>query len=740
MDGTKPVEDADNIGPRPSGVNRVPTILQMEAVECGAAALAMVLAHHHRWVSLEELRQDCHVTQNGVNAEEILQAARSYGLNAQAYKVDINHLASHDMPCIIYWGLNHFVVLEGYRDGQWRINDPALGRRSVSEEEFSRYYTGVLLDLQPGEGFQPGGTKPQVLRSLASRFRGSGRALQFCVLAGVLLIIPGVILPTLTKIFVDQILIDRFSSWLEPLLIALGVTAIVRAILTWLESHYLLRMETRIALDTSAFFLWHLLHLPLTFFGQRLPGDLVQRVRSNDTVAGILSNHLAGTVISFIAVMAYLIILISYDVWLTLIAFATISFSFVAVVYSNRARAEESKRLQQEFGRQMGILMSGFGSIDSVKAGGREFDLFNIWAGHQATTISFGQRLGVFTTWLQAVPAFLQHLVINAAVLGFGGWQVIRGSLTVGDLAAIQTLVASCVGPFSRLVDMSQRLQTVQADLSRLDDVLACPVALEPDAKLPEIALQSRFLERLTHGPLPVRFEGVSADAVQGGEIGVQGVDFEVEAGSLTAIIGTMNSGISAIGQLAVGLSKPREGTVRIGDLPIAEIDGVVLAQTCGFVDSDPILFNGTVQENISMFSPWIPGEDVIAATKFVGMHEEVMSRSGGYQTPVLEGGRNFSGGQKQRLELARAVVKGCPVYVLDEPTSALDYEAEAFIIDQLRSLDATKLVVTNRVTVARKADRILVLSNGKMREQGTHDELVSMGGIYSLLVENQAS
>ena len=740
MRGSSSAGDADNFAPRPSGVTRVPTILQMEAVECGAAALAMVLAHHRRWVSLEKLRQDCHVTQNGVNAKEILQAARSYGLDAQAYKVDIEHLASHRMPCIIYWGLNHFVVLEGYRDGQWRINDPALGRRAVSEEEFSRFYTGVLLEVQPGDEFQPGGSKPQVLRSLAARFRGSGKALQFCVLAGILLIIPGVILPTLTKIFVDQILIDRFSNWLEPLLIALGVTAIIRAVLTWLESHYLLRMETRIALDTSAYFLWHLLHLPLGFFGQRLPGDLVQRVRSNDTVAGILSNHLAGTVISFFAVLAYLVILISYDVWLTLIAFVTISFSFVAVVYSNRARAEESKRLQQEFGRQMGILMSGFGSIDSVKAGGREFDLFNLWAGHQATTVSFGQRLGVFTTWLQAVPSFLQHLVINAAVLGFGGWQVIRGTLTVGDLAAIQTLVASCIGPFSKLVDMSQRLQTVQADLSRLDDVLACPIAMEPSAKLPEITSQSRFLERLTHGPLPVRFEGVSAEAARGGEIGIRGVDFEVEAGSLTAVIGTMNSGIGAIAQLAVGLSTPSDGDVRVGDLSISEIDGVVLAQTCGFVDSDPILFNGTVQENVSLFSPWIPTEDVIEATKFVGMHDEVMSRSGGYQTLVLEGGRNFSGGQKQRLELARAVVKGCSVYVLDEPTSALDYEAEAFILDQLRSLDATKLVVTNRVSVAKKADRILVISNGRMLEQGTHDELVEKGGIYSLLVENQAS
>lgn len=740
MHSSQPEDKTSTRPARPDAVVRVPTILQMEAVECGAAALAMVLAHYRRWVSLEVLRQDCHVTQNGVNASEILKAARQYGLEAKAYKVDIDMLARHTMPCIIYWGLNHFVVLEGYHDGQWRINDPALGRRAISEEEFNRYYTGVMLDLVPGKDFERGGSKPSVVRSLAARFRGSAKALQFCVFAGILLIIPGIVLPTLTKIFVDEILIDKFSNWLEPLLIALGITAIVRAVLTWLESHYLLRMETRIALDTSAYFLWHLLHLPLGFFGQRLPGDLVQRVHSNDTVASILSSRLAGTLISFIAVLAYLVVLLSYDVWLTLISLATISLSFIAVVYSNRARAEESKRLQQEFGRQMGVLMSGFGSIDTVKAGGREFDLFNLWSGHQATTVGFSQRLGVFTTWLQSVPLLLQHLVINAAVLGFGGWQVIRGTLTVGDLAAIQSLVASCIGPFSKLVDMAQRLQTVQADVSRLDDVLVCPPEDGLELTEPEDALQSRFVERLEDGPAPIRFEGVSAGGTQGGERGVVDLDFEVEAGSMTVIIGTMNSGADGIGRLAVGLDKPDSGTIRIGDESIADIDAVVLTQICGFVDSAPILFNGTVHDNVSLFSPWIDHEDVRSATRFVGMHDEIMSRSGGYQTMVLEGGRNFSGGQKQRLEIARAIAKSCSLYVLDEPTAALDYEAEAFILERLRSLPATKLLVTNRVSVTRKADRVLVVSNGKLVEQGTHDELMSQGGRYSLLVEAQST
>jgi NHLM bacteriocin system ABC transporter peptidase/ATP-binding protein len=718
----------------------VPTILQMEAVECGAAALAMILAGYKRWVSLEELRQACDVTINGANAASLLQIGREYGLEARGYRVGIDALARHTMPVIIYWGLNHFVVLEGYRHGKWYINDPSIGRRTVDEIEFGKFFTGVVLEYAPGPEFKPGGHKPSVIRGLAARFKGSGRALQFCVLAGVLLIIPGVLVPTFAKIFVDDILILHFDNWIEPLLIAMAATTILRAILTWLECQYLLRMETRLALDTGSYFLWHLLHLPLPYFGQRMAGDLVQRVHSNDTVASILSNQLASTVISFITVSAYLIVLLSYDVTLTLIAFGTASVSLVAVWFSNRARADEAKRLQQETGRQMGVLMAGFAAIDSVKAGGRERDFFNRWAGHQAITVRFWQRLGLFSLWLQSVPNLLQHLVTHAVVLGFGGWQIIQGTLSVGDLAAIQALVAAFLGPFGQIVSMGQQLQTVQADLSRLDDVLACPREdgeRDLDPPSPD-ELKAAPADALDQFVGKVTFDAVSYGYSNAGAPTVHDLNLTLDPGSFVAIVGAAGAESSTLAQLIVGLLHPQHGRILIDDHPIDELDNAALARAFGFLEDNSMLFEGTIIENITLFSPWLRYDDVIHAAKDAGIHDEIVSRPGGYEAAVHEGGTNFSGGQRQRIQLAQVLAKAPPILVLDGATSALDADAEADILTHLRERGYTTILLTKRISVAKQVDRVLVLEHGQIVQDGTHDELVKNDGPYLKLVQQQ--
>ncbi len=712
---------------------RSPTVLQMEAVECGAAALAIVLAHHGRWVPLEELRIACGVSRDGSKASNMVKAARRYGLEAKGFKQEPQTLRSIQLPAILHWNFNHFVVLDGFHKGQVRLNDPAIGPRVVTEEELDQAFTGVVLTFKPGPEFERKGQPPRLLPALRQRLAGSGAGLLFVLLAGLALVIPGLAVPVFSKVFVDSVLLEGRQDWLRPLLIAMGLTALVLGGLTWLQQTYLLRLETRMAVSASSRFLWHVLRLPVEFFSQRYAGDVSARVGINDRVAQLLSRDLATNVLGALMAVFFAAVLFRYDPGLTAIGLAMALLNVAALQFVSRKRVDGSRRFLQEEGKMVGTALGGLQTIETLKATGSESDLFVRWAGYQAKVVNSRQELERYTQILDAVPPLL-GAINTALILGIGGLKVIDGTLSVGGLLAFQLLMASFMGPINRLVSLGGRLQMVEGDMNRLDDVLRYPV--DEGAGL---AAEDR--EVIPAGE-PVKLSGHLE--LRGVTFGysrldpplIDGLSLTVRPGARIALVGASGSGKSTIARLVTGLHKPWSGEVLLDGRTRLEIPPRVLANSLAAVDQDIFLFEGSVRENLTLWDATVPLPEVVGAARDASIHEEIASRPGGYDSPVEEGGTNWSGGQRQRLEIARALVGRPSILILDEATSALDPTTEQLIDAALRRRGCTCVIVAHRLSTIRDADEILVLERGKVVQRGTHEELRGVEGPYARLIE----
>ena len=711
-------------------LRRSPTVLQMEAVECGAAALAIVLAHHGRWVPLEELRVACGVSRDGSKASNVVKAARGYGLAAKGFKKEPQALRSMPLPAILHWNFNHFVVLDGFRKGRVFLNDPAAGPREVSEEELDQAFTGVVLTFEPGPEFQRQGDPPRLIPALRRRLAGSRAALAFVLLAGLALAVPGLVVPVFSKIFVDSVLLESRRDWLPPLLFAMGAAALLTGALTWIQQVYLLRLETRMAVGSSSRFLWHVLRLPSEFFSQRFAGDISSRVAINDRVAQLLSRDLATNALGVLMVVFFAAVLFQYDAVLTLVGIAVVSLNVAALRFVSRKRVDGNRRLVQDQGKLLGTAIGGLQTIETLKATGGESDLFARWAGYQAKVVNGRQELERYTQMLDAVPPLLSA-VNTALILGLGGLRVMNGSLSLGGLVAFQLLMAAFIAPINRLVSLGGRLQMVEGDMNRLDDVLR--YRIDPSAG-------SGSGEPPPEG-VPVRLQGflelrdVSFGYSRLDPPLIEGLHLALKPGSRVALVGGSGSGKSTISRLVTGLYEPWSGEILFDRRRRSETPAGVLTHSLAAVDQNVFLFEGTVRENLTLWDATIPLPEVVAAAKDACIHEDIAARPGGYDSPIEEGGANWSGGQRQRLEIARALVGRPSVLVLDEATSALDPTTESRIDENLRRRGCTCLIVAHRLSTIRDADEIIVLEKGKVVQRGTHDELKGIEGPYARLI-----
>jgi NHLM bacteriocin system ABC transporter peptidase/ATP-binding protein len=717
-------------GPAPRRV-RVPTILQMEAVECGAASLAMVLAHHGRTVPLEELRLACGVSRDGSKASNIVKAARRYGLAARGLKKEPEALRALPVPMILHWNFNHFVVLEGFRKGRAHVNDPATGPRSVSGEELDQAFTGVALVFERGDTFVRGGAAPSLVQALRTRLAGSHLALLFVVLAGLGLVLPGLVVPTFSRVFVDDVLVAGLHAWVRPLLLAMAAAALLFGALTWVQQWYLLRLETKLALATSARFFWHVLHLPIGFFNQRFAGEIGSRVGINDRVAQLLAGDLATSVLNLVAVAFYAAVMVQYDLVLTLLGVTAAGLNLAALRHVSRRRVDLSRRMLQDRGKLMGTAMGGLQTIETLKATGSESDFFARWSGYQAKVLNAQQELALHTQLLAAVPPFLLS-VSTVLLLGIGGMRVMDGHLSMGMLIAFQALMLAFLAPVNRLVELGSTVQEVRGDMSRLDDVLGA----ERDPRLAEDrdgdadgGGEARLAGRL-------ELRGVSFGYSPLDPPLVDGLDLDLRPGSRVALVGGSGCGKSTIARLVCGLYEPWTGQLLFDGRPRGEVPRRTMDASLAFVDQDIFLFEGTVRDNLTLWDPTIPEAQLVAAARDACIHEEVTARAGGYAGAVEEAGRNFSGGQRQRLEIARALVGNPAVLVLDEATSALDPATEQAIDDNLRRRGCTCLIVAHRLSTIRDCDEIIVLERGRIVQRGTHDEMIAAGGPYARLME----
>jgi NHLM bacteriocin system ABC transporter peptidase/ATP-binding protein len=705
----------------------------MEAVECGAAALAMILAYHGRWVPLEELRLACGVSRDGSKASNILKAARHYGLACKGFKKEPDELDELPVPSIIHWNFNHFVVFEGLR-GDWAfMNDPAIGSRRVSRAELSESFTGVVLAFEPTDEFRKLGAPPRAIPILWRQLTGARTGLALVVLISLTLVLPGIVVPAFARLFVDDVLIGGSWNWVGPLLAGLALTAVLRALILVLRQHYLLRLETRLGLSMASRFFWHVLRLPIAFFTQRHAGEVASRIAINEEVAKLLSGELAGTMLHLATLAFYAGAMAAYDVVLASIAVPLALLNLAALRVVGRSREDAARRLAHDRGQLAGATVGTIRAIETIKSAGLEQDAFSRWAGYHAKTMAAAQQLDRQTAILCVIPPLLAALG-NAAVLGVGAFRVMQGIMSIGELVAFQTLMASFAEPIGRLVALGANLQQIKAALACVSDVMAYPADSRTralDGKDADAVSQAQLIGEIELRNVAFGYNPNEPPLIE---------DFSllVRPGQRIALVGASGSGKSTIGRLICGLYPVWSGEILFDGRPLAEIPPEILANSLAYVDQDVFLFGATVRENVTLWDHSVEDARLAHALQDAVIFDEVVLRPGLYDYKVAEGGLDFSGGQRQRLEIARALVGEPTVLVLDEATSGLDPVVEERIDENLRRRGCTAIVIAHRLSTIRDCDEIIVLANGRIAGRGKHSELIESCPQYVDLLQGE--
>jgi len=730
-------------GPR-TALHRTPTILQLEAVECGAAALAMVLAYHGRHVPLEQARIECGVGRDGSKAGGILRAARGHGLVARGFKKEPEDVAELPLPAIAFVNFNHFVVVEGFRGGRVYLNDPARGRRAVDAAEFDQAFTGVVLTFEKGTEFRAGGRAPSVSRSLGQYLDGFRLAVALAFMVGLTLVLPGLALPWLLGRFVDEVLVAHSGSMATPLLGGLLLVILARALLLALQARLVTNTFGRAARVSARRFVGHALSLPMSFYAQRSPGELAARVDLNEKIAETLSHDLARLVLDFVTASFFLVLMVRLESTLALAVMTCVALEVIAWRALAHRTAELSQELSVQAGKIAGVATGSLANIEGIKAGGQENALFLKWIGLQVQYLNASLRAQRFMLTLGQAPALL-GLAAALVVLGLGAVRIMQGEMTVGDLVAFQLLFAGFAAPVHALFTQTQHLQSLRGDLARLDDVLQHPkpgtqssLAWRDSTASPVSASDSWRV--FPGSPIELEMRDVTFGYDRGAPPIVDGLSLTVAAGARVAIVGASGSGKSTIGRLAAGLYAPWSGEILLNGEPRAQWPSGALARAVAYVDQDVVLFEGTVRENLALWDEEVTDVALEAALRDAVLHREVLRRPGGLGAPLHEAARNLSGGQRQRLEIARALALRPSLLILDEATSALDSATEALLAANLRKRRVTCLVIAHRLSTLRDADEIVVLHEGRIVERGPHPLLVKAGGAYARLVAAEAA
>jgi ATP-binding cassette subfamily C protein len=722
---------------------RTPTLLQMEVVECGAAALGIILGYYSRIVPLAELRRECGVSRDGSSAFYLVKAARNYGLTAKGFKAPLEKLKTIPSPYIVFWNFNHFVVVEGFGKKCVYLNDPATGRRTVSLEEFDRAYTGVILVMEPGPSFEKGGKKRNTLAALVSRLRYSWGTILFSLFAGFLLTVPRLAVSAFSQVFVDEILVSQRQDWIQPLVLGMVLTAVLRGILASLRLTYLRNLMLKLSVTMSGQFVWHILRLPVGFYAQRFAGEISSRLSLNDKVAGILSGTLGKTIIDTVMMVFYFLIMLQYDRLLTGIALVFASINFFALQLMLRTRVDANLKLAQEYGKVNGVAIAGIQTIETLKASGLESDSFAKFAGYYAKALNAQQDLGLQSQVLTILPTLLSALM-TASILIVGGLKVMDGTLSVGMLVAYQSLMAGFLGPIDSLINFGSLLQDLEADLNRLDDVLQNSVDPEVEKGPEESKGEGGKTFSLHQSPITFGLQGyVELQDITFGYSRVEkplieNFSLSLKPGQRVAVVGTSGSGKSTIAKLICGLYQPWSGEILFDGTPRKQISRSVLTSSLAMVEQDIFLFGGTVRENLTLWDSTVAPADLVKACQDAAIHDTILSLPGGYEAKLIEGGMNLSGGQRQRLEIARAMVRNPAVLVLDEATSSLDAQTELIIDRNLRRRGCSCVVIAHRLSTIRDCDEIIVLEQGLVVQRGTHEQLWAQGGSYVRLLRSE--
>lgn len=714
---------------RKNPVKNVPVVMQMEAVECGAACLSMVLAHYGRWITLEEAREGCGVSRDGSKLVNIVKAARRYGLEADAWSCTMEALRESDeLPSILYWEFNHFVVLCGFRGKHAYINDPSRGAVKVTMEELDRSFTGIVLRMKPTAAFQQEGAPQSTLSFARERLRGMTGALVFVALSCAVVSLAALVYSCVSSVFLDHVLLGESPEWLPAIVTIMAVVVAMQVVTSWVRAYFINRVRGKFAVVGSSRFMWHMLHLPIGFFQQRSVGDLQQRQSSNETVASTLVEQLAPAVINAVLLVVYLAVMLAYSWKLTLVALASVTLNAVAAYFASRMRLNLTRQKTRDSAMYVAATMGGVESIESIKASGAERGYFERWAGYQALLGDAEVRFSKLNVTFGVVPQFLAQLG-NVGVLLLGTRLIMGGELSCGMLLAFQGFFASFLAPVDQIVGLGQQIQEMRSDMERIEDVLEYPTDVdEARGRAGEVRAKLKGAVELDH--VSFGYSPLEPPLIK---------DFSlaVRPGEWVALVGASGSGKSTIAKLISGLYDPWEGQIRFDGVPLREVEPDCLRGSLAVVDQDVTVFEDTIEQNIRLWDRSIEDYEVVLAARDACIHSDILAREARYNGRVAQGGRNFSGGQLQRLEIARALASEPTVLVLDEATSALDARTEAQVMEAVRKREVTCIVVAHRLSTIRDCDEIVVLENGAVAERGTHAELLAMKGAYAKLVES---
>lgn len=727
-------------------IAKVPVVMQMEATECGAASLAMVLAYFGRWLPLEQVRLDCGVGRDGSNAGNLLKAARTYGLKAQGYRCSLDGVKKMSFPLIVHWNFNHFVVLCGFKKEQAVLCDPGRGRVTVSMKEFDEAFTGIALTFEKSEAFTPGGRPRSILVFVRSRLHSALGPFLFVAAITYLIAVAGMAAPVFSRIFMDEILSGKNAAWLTPFLAALGALFLFQTAVSLLQTVCLLKIRGKLAVSANSGFMWHVLRLPIEFFSQRYAGDIAQRQQSNEGIAETLIAHLAPMALNLAMLFFYFFVMLQYSPLLTVIGLFTAVLNLAVTQYVSGKRINLARAQMRDAGKLAATALSGIEMIETIKASGAENGFFERWSGLNASVNSAEVGFAKLGSTLGILPTLLTGLA-NLTVILLGAALIMKGRFTVGMLLAFQGFLSAFMSPVDALLTVGQKFQEMRTSMERVEDVMNYPADVEYDE---ESETETKEADGQDHKEAA---KGLPSFEKLRGRLELRDITFgysrlapplirdfslTLPPGGTVALVGSSGCGKSTLAKLMSGLYQPWGGEIRYDGKLRSEIPRMVFTGSLAVVDQDVILFEDSITENIRIWDKSIEDFEIIMAARDAQIHEDIMSREGGYGVIVRENGKNFSGGQCQRLEIARVLAQDPTIVILDEATSALDARTEFEVIHSIRERGITCVIVAHRLSTIRDCDEIIVLEDGCVVERGTHEELYAKGGAYSRLISTE--